>query len=126
MKVTTARAAACAALGIGALLTGCSSKDSVSASAIRWNLSPELRGIAETPDEGKNALAIYMDTNTRAMWDDIARSFYTDHPSRLSPYPITYTSGNPRCRAGKPRRSPGSRCVTNASAPVVFGPKLHP
>ena len=35
-------------------------------------------------------------TASYRVFDDLGRAFYTDHPSRLSPYPVTYTSGNPR------------------------------
>ena len=60
------------------------------------NLSPELKGLAHTPDENRNMTRITNNQNARMVSDDLARTFYLDHPSRLSPYPITYTSGMPR------------------------------
>ncbi len=81
--------------GLAAGLAGCA-KNNVSVSAIRGDLTPELRGTAETGNEGDNAAATYANMQSRMFMDDIARTFYWDHPSRLSPYPITYTSGNPR------------------------------
>ena len=46
-------------------------------------------------DEQRN-MAVAFNQNDRMFYDDLGRAFYTDHPTRLSPYPITYTSGNPR------------------------------
>ncbi len=87
------------ALG-GAVLVGCSSSPSspydVSFSAIRGNLSPELRGMTDRPVDDQRNLSVAYDQNERMLFDDLGRAFYTDHPSRLSPYPVTYTSGNPR------------------------------
>jgi hypothetical protein len=83
-------------LGALSLLAGCSAEDPVSAKSIRGDPAPELRGVGETSQEGSNNLAVYMNVNSREFMDDIARTFYTDHPSRLSPYPIVYTSGNAR------------------------------
>ena len=78
------------------LLAGCSSKEGVSFTAIRNHLSPELAGVADRPDDIKRDLAVMADMDSRMFWDDVQRTLYIDQPSRLSPYPIIYTSGNPR------------------------------
>lgn len=87
-------------LGIigGAVLVGCSSSNPnrVSFGAIRGNLTPELQGLTDRPVDNQRNVAVTNNQNWRMMSDDLGRVFYTDHPSRLSPYPITYTSGNPR------------------------------
>lgn len=86
------------ALG-GAVLVGCSSPSSpydVSFDAIRGNLTPELRAMTDRLVDEQRNMAVAHNQNDRMFYDDLGRAFYTDHPSRLSPYPITYTSGNPR------------------------------
>ena len=87
------------ALG-GAVLVACSSSPSspydVSFDAIRGDLTPELRAMTgRLVDEQRN-MAVAFNQNGRMFYDDLGRAFYTDHPTRLSPYPITYTSGHPR------------------------------
>ncbi len=87
------------ALG-GAVLVGCSSSPTspydVSFDAIRGDLTPELRAMTgRLVDEQRN-MAVAFNQNGRMFYDDLGRAFYTDHPTRLSPYPITYTSGHPR------------------------------
>ncbi len=57
------------------------------------NMSPELQGLSLTHDEVKLDRKVAMNQNKRLVSDDLARTFYLDHPSRLSPYPVTYTSG---------------------------------
>ena len=85
------------ALG-AAVLVGCSSSSphNVSFDAISGNLTPELQGLTDRPVDNQRNVAVTNNQNWRMMSDDLGRVFYTDHPSRLSPYPITYTSGNPR------------------------------
>lgn len=75
------------------LMPGCSG---TSHKAITRKLTPELRGLSMRPVDAHNATAITNNQNWRMFSDDLARTFYTDHPTRLSPYPITYTSGQPR------------------------------
>ena len=53
-------------------------------------------GLALTNAEARNSRAVMRDQNYRMISDDWNRMWYTDHPSRLSPFPVTYTSGNPR------------------------------
>lgn len=87
------------ALG-GAVLVGCSSSPrnpyDVSFDAIRRDLSPELRAMTDRRVDEQRNMAVAYNQNKRMFYDDLGRAFYTDHPTRLSPYPITYTSGNPR------------------------------
>ncbi|MHC4108362.1 MAG: hypothetical protein ACYSTY_09795 [Planctomycetota bacterium] len=77
------------------LLGGCA-KDPYSFKSIRNNLSPELASLADRPDDIDRHTAVMSDVNMRAFWDDVVRAWHIDHPTRLSPYPVTYTSGNPR------------------------------
>ena len=87
---------ACLLIAVG-LLGGCASDpNDVSYKAIRGNLSPELAATADRSDDIDRHMAVMEDLNMRSFWDDMSRTFYIDHPSRLSPYPIRYTSGNPR------------------------------
>ena len=81
-----------------AVLAGCSSSDpyDVGFKSIRHDLTPELQGLTDRPVDDARNMAVVHNQILRMMEDDIGRMFYTDHPSRLSPYPITYTSGNPR------------------------------
>ncbi len=94
-KTTIAHLSAAAMLT--ALAAGCQTDpNDVSFYAIRHSLTPELRGAIDTPDDANRHLAVTNNTNSRSLMDDLGRVFYTDHPSRLSPLPIVYTSGNPR------------------------------
>lgn len=81
-----------------AVLTGCSSSNpySVGFKSISHNLTPELEGLTDRPVDNLRNMAVVHNQILRMMEDDIGRMFHLDHPSRLSPYPITYTSGNPR------------------------------
>lgn len=60
------------------------------------SLTPELRGLAHTPDEFKNMRRVSMNQNMRGLNDEITRALLLDNPSRLSPWPIVDTSGMPR------------------------------
>jgi len=83
-----------AVLAVG--VVGCDSNKNVSYKHITSHLTPELQGLAERPVDDHNAFAVSSNQNLRMFWDDVGRSLYLDQPSRLSPYPITYTSGQPR------------------------------
>lgn len=58
--------------------------------------TPELEGLAHTPQEFKNMRKVSMNQNVRAMNDEISRALLLDNPSRLSPWPVVDTSGMPR------------------------------
>ena len=91
-----------AGLTLGALaaavLVGCSSSrpHNVSFGSISGNLTPELEGLTDRPVDNERNVAVTNNMNWRMFSDDLGRALYVDHPSRLSPYPITYSSGNPR------------------------------
>ena len=57
------------------------------------NVAPEMKGLSLTKREVKLDRKVAMNQNTRMISDDLAHTFLLDHPSRLSPYPVTYTSG---------------------------------
>ncbi len=87
--------------GSVALLAGCQGigspgAEDVSYAAISGNLTPELAGLVERPIDVDRNLAVTANQNWRMFSDDWGRLFYPDHPTRLSPMPIVYTSGNPR------------------------------
>jgi hypothetical protein len=79
-------------------LVGCQADDAseLSYKAISHDLTPELRGLEQRPIDIDAHLAYYMNANWRSLSDDLGRVWYTDHPSRLTPFPMTYTSGQPR------------------------------
>ena len=73
------------------LFTGCS----YSRSSLYHNLTPELQGMADRPEDVKRNWAMVDNANLRMLGDDLGRTFYTNHPSRLSPYPVLSLTGNP-------------------------------
>lgn len=78
---------------------GCQSadrQDPLSFSSVANDPSPELQSTTQRPVDVDRSLAYMKDVNKRSFWDDLSRTFYTDHPSRLSPYPIMSTSGEIR------------------------------
>jgi hypothetical protein len=76
--------------------TGCSSKEKhLTQKDITGDLTPELKGIAMRPSDAHNGFAITSNTNLRLMSDDLARTFYTSTPSRLTPFPIVNNAGQP-------------------------------
>ncbi len=81
----------------GAMLTGCesSARQTTSLGDILSDPTPELRGLQERPVDVYRNLAIVNNANMRMLSDDLGRTFYTNHPSRLSPYPIMSLNGNP-------------------------------
>ena len=66
----------------GATLTGC-------------ELTPELQGLHERPVDVHRNFAIVNNVNLRLLSNDLGRTFYTNHPSRLTPYPVMSLTGNP-------------------------------
>jgi hypothetical protein len=83
------------ALCVAALIAGCEGQ-STSFGAIAGNPTPELQGVTERPIDIDAHLAYMRDHDWRMLSDDLGRTFYTDHPSKLSPYPIVLTSGQSR------------------------------
>jgi hypothetical protein len=77
-------------------LAGCSGGGDTSYGAIAGDLTPELQGTVERPIDVDRHMVFVHNHNLRMLSDDWQRFWYTDHPSRLSPYPIMYTSGMPR------------------------------
>ncbi len=80
-------------------IAGCSGGDptqDVSWKSVQGNLTPELDGITDRPEDIERHIAVSSNTNLRNFWDDVNRMWYLDTPSRLSPYPIANTSGKPK------------------------------
>lgn len=78
----------------GLILTGC--HGSTKYHAYRGNPTPELQTLSERPIDVDRHLVVTQDHNLRMFSEDVGRALYLDHPSRLTPYPIVYTSGVPR------------------------------
>jgi hypothetical protein len=87
-----------ALMTLAATVGGCKTGDAspVSYKAVSHDPTPELRGLEQRPIDIDAHLAYMINHNWRMLSDDLGRVFYTDHPSRLSPFPITMTSGQPR------------------------------
>jgi hypothetical protein len=95
IRITTGLLAATAMFVAG----GCGDKEPSSEKmfySIAGDLTPELSGTVERPVDVDKNLALQQNLNWRMASDDMGRVFYTDHPSRLSPFPITSLSGMPR------------------------------
>ena len=77
-------------------LAGCSSDPTdVSFDAITSDLTPHLLGLTERDVDADRNIAVISNQNYRMMWSDLGRAFLWDRPSRLSPYDIISTSGQP-------------------------------
>ena len=72
-------------LSAALLLSGCNQ-----------NLSPKMAGLSQTKGEAKASRRVAVNANWRMVNDDWRRVWLTDNPSRLSPMPVTDTSGQPR------------------------------
>lgn len=79
-----------------AALAGCeSSSGAYSYSNIARNITPEMSTLTERPVDVDRHIAVNNNQNLRMMNNDWGRIFYTHQPSRLSPYPVYGTSGQP-------------------------------
>lgn len=67
--------------------TGCS-RDRITASSVRRNMSPELASMAHQSQQRKNMHARTIDTDTRQIWDDLDSVLLLNRPSRMSIYPV--------------------------------------
>lgn len=95
-KTTCLTALGLLAIGLGGCKSTATAPGGVSYASLAADLTPELRSMTERPIDIDRHIVFTNDHNNRMMWDDLGRVFYTDHPSRLSPLPIMYTSGKPR------------------------------
>ena len=82
---------AVAAAGLG----GCASSDDVSFNAIKGDLTPHIVGLTERDVDIERNMAVVGNQNLRMFWGDLGRMWLFDRPSRLSPYDIISTSGQP-------------------------------
>ena len=74
-----------------ALVAGCTGSgntNSVSTDAILSDLTPELASVTERRVDIDSNEAVTQNLEWRMFWDDLARAWMTDHPTRLSPYPV--------------------------------------
>lgn len=79
-------------------LCGCAAKDPMQTdfASLVADPAPEMYGLSERHVDVDGHLAVTNNQNVRMIGDDWGRVWYTDHPSRLSPFPVMYTSGMPR------------------------------
>lgn len=77
------------------MLIGCQSDPyATDYTAVKQNLSPEMRGTAERPVDSDMHAWITSDVNMRSAWDDAGRAWLFDRPVG-SPMPVYSTSGMP-------------------------------
>jgi hypothetical protein len=92
----TAAAIASIASAAGCATRPAERRHQVSYAAISGNLTPELQTLHERPVDVHRNMAVNQNQSWRMFWNDLGRVWYTDHPSRLSSFPVVSTSGNPR------------------------------
>ncbi len=80
-----------ATIGLG----GCASSSDVSFNAIKGDLTPHIVGLTERDVDIERNMAVVGNQNLRMFWGDVGRIWLFDRPSRLSPYDIISTSGQP-------------------------------
>ena len=89
----------CSALILATLsalvLTGCYNSNDVSFNSITGNLTPELQTMTERPSDVHRNIAVSGNQDLRMLNEDLGRALLLDGPSKLSPYPIVDTTGNP-------------------------------
>jgi hypothetical protein len=69
------------------VLAGCASTNRESereAARLRWDPSPEVDTLHETPHDIENNLTVTMDENFRMLNSDLGRALLLDRPSRLT------------------------------------------
>ncbi len=74
-------------------LAGC--QTATSFSGLSSNLTPNLASTVERPIDMDRNRALTVNQDWRSAVDDVGRVLYTDHPSRLSPFPIIATRNTP-------------------------------
>jgi len=78
-------------------LAGCGgATNDVSLGAVTSNLTPELMTLNQRPVDVQRHMSYSTDINGRLFWEDLGRTWYVDHPSRLNPIEIVQVSGKPR------------------------------
>ena len=77
-------------------VTGCApDPNDVSFDALKKDLTPHILGLTERDVDVERNMAVIGNQNMRMVWGDLGRFFLFDRPSRLSPYDIISTSGQP-------------------------------
>lgn len=79
-----------AALVVAMVFTGCSSTgdEEITGHSVRMQPTPEMVGIAYTPEQRQNNIVRTWNTNLRQIVDDWDRFWLLDSPLHFSPYPI--------------------------------------
>jgi len=94
MKITRT-AGFLAALALTGVVTGCGSGGGTSLGSITNDMTPELMTLNQRPADVQRHMAYTNNVNSRMFWEDLGRTWYTDHPSRLNPIEIVSVSGKP-------------------------------
>ncbi len=88
MKTTwITRNAAMMTVAAGLLAVGCASND-ITGESVRARPTPEMEGIAHTPEQRQNKISRSLNTNLRQIVDDWDRLWLIDSPLHMSVYPI--------------------------------------
>ena len=88
-KSLLVRGLALLALGAAGFLVGCqSSGGEITTTTVRNQPTPELEGIAVTPEQRQNDVMRAVNTDLRQASDDFYSFFLLDKPLNLSKYPI--------------------------------------
>lgn len=91
---------------LGTALAGCATNpnsnvnnsedwQNVNYHAIKSNLTPEMMGISEREIDINRNMAVVGNQNLRMIWSDLGRAWFFEKPSKLSPYDIINTTGQP-------------------------------
>ena len=88
MKKATCKSLLCALTlaALGLSMTACQAP--ITGERVRADITPELETLTLTPEQHKNRYTRTIDTNLRAIWDDIDEFLLLDRPVRLSKWPV--------------------------------------
>jgi len=73
------------------LFTGCNEQQK-----IMTDITPSMKTLSQTHTEVQMDLDVTENQNLRMAEEDLGRVWYTNRPSRLSPFPVVNTTGNPQ------------------------------
>ena len=79
------------AIAPAVLLFGCTGNQ-----ASLENITPSMDTLAQTYTDTDVDLSVTDNKNLRMAQEDLGRVWYTNRPSRLTPYPVVNTTGNPQ------------------------------
>ena len=71
------------------LFTGCTSQQKIMS-----DITPSMKTLSQTHSEVNININMTDNQNLRMAEEDLERVWYTNRPSRLSPFPVVNTTGN--------------------------------